>query len=360
MTQYWNHYYLKLVLSGILAKLALLTELVLVAGNCDRAQAQIIPDRSLGAEASVVTPNVEIKGLPADRIDGGAIRDANLFHSFEQFNIGELQRVYFANPEGIANIFSRVTGSNLSEILGTLGVNGNANLFLINPNGIIFGENASLDVGGSFLGSTADSILFDDGEFSAVDLDNPPLLTINAPIGLNLGEKPAPITNRSFVRNSTDTDFVGLEVPPGANLTLVGGDINFEGGEATAPGGRVDLGGLSQSGIVTINENGSLSFPEGVARADVTFTTFADVDVRAAGGGNITVNARNINLSGGGIWCKYFTSRNSTRFRLDHSAGRRYYPQRYRHYYCESRKCHCQSGSINRNRQCWWNRNYYS
>ena len=298
MTPKGNHHYFKL-LSGILAKLALLTELVLVSGNCDRAQAQIIPDRSLGAEASVVTPNVEINGLPADRIDGGAIRDSNLFHSFQEFNIGDLQRVFFANPEGITNIFSRVTGSNLSEIFGTLGVNGNANLFLINPNGIIFGENASLDVNGSFVGSTADSILFDDGEFSAVDLDNPPLLTINAPIGLNLGEKPAPITNRSFVRNSTDTDFVGLEVPPGANLTLVGGDINFEAGEATAPGGRVDLGGLSQSGIVTINENGILSFPEGVARADVTFTNAADVDVRGAGGGSITVNARNIDLSGG-------------------------------------------------------------
>ncbi len=90
-------------------------------GNGDRLQAQIIPDNSLGAEASVVTPNVEIKGRTADRIDGGAIRDSNLFHSFQDFNIGDLQRVYFANPEGITNIFSRVTGGNLSEIFGTLG-----------------------------------------------------------------------------------------------------------------------------------------------------------------------------------------------------------------------------------------------
>ncbi len=298
MTPNWNHHFFKL-LSGILAKLALLTELVLVAGNCDRAQAQIIPDRSLGAEASVVTPNVEIKGLPAERIDGGAIRDSNLFHSFQEFNIGDLQRVYFANPAGITNIFSRVTGSNLSEIFGTLGVNGSANLFFINPNGIIFGENARLDIGGSFLGSTADSLLFPEGEFSAVDLDNPPLLTINAPIGLNLGDKPAPITNRSFAQNSTGTKFVGLEIPPGTNLTLVGGDINFEAGEVTVLGGRVDLGGLAEAGTVTINENGSLSFPEGIARADVTFTNAAFVDVRGAGGGSITVNARNIELSGG-------------------------------------------------------------
>ncbi|HBY75487.1 MAG TPA: hemagglutination activity domain protein, partial [Cyanobacteria bacterium UBA11148] len=69
--------------------------------------AQITPDQTLGAERSVITPNINIKGLSADRIDGGAIRGANLFHSFEQFNVGEGQRVYFANPAGIENILSR-------------------------------------------------------------------------------------------------------------------------------------------------------------------------------------------------------------------------------------------------------------
>ena len=66
--------------------------------------AQITPDGSLGAESSVVTPNVSINGNRSDRIEGGAIRGANLFHSFQQFNVGEGQRVYFANPTGIENI----------------------------------------------------------------------------------------------------------------------------------------------------------------------------------------------------------------------------------------------------------------
>ena len=107
--------------------------------------AQIIPDNTLGADRSVINRVDE----SLDRISGGATRGSNLFHSFEQFNIGNGLEVYFANPEGIANIFSRVTGSNISEILGTLGVEGNANLFFINPNGIVFGENARLDLGGS-------------------------------------------------------------------------------------------------------------------------------------------------------------------------------------------------------------------
>src|SRR5512136_264585 len=88
------------------------------------ASAQAIPDATLGKESSVLTPNVNINGLPSDRIDGGAIRGANLFHSFQEFNVGEGRGVYFSNPAGIANILMRVTGGNNSRILGTLGVLG--------------------------------------------------------------------------------------------------------------------------------------------------------------------------------------------------------------------------------------------
>ncbi|HAA28965.1 MAG TPA: filamentous hemagglutinin, partial [Cyanobacteria bacterium UBA8553] len=133
-----------------------------------RASAQLTPDSTLGGESSIITPGVIINRQPADRIDGGASRGANLFHSFREFNIGAGREVYFANPAGIENILTRVTGSTRSEILGTLGVSGNANLFLINPNGIVFGSNARLDMRGSFLASTASSFKFADGiEFSA-------------------------------------------------------------------------------------------------------------------------------------------------------------------------------------------------
>ncbi len=92
--------------------------------------AQITPDRTLGNENSVIKNNSNIRGLPADLIEGGAVRGIHLFHSFSDFNIKDGQRVYFANPTGIETIFSRITGNNLSNILGTLGVNGGANLFL--------------------------------------------------------------------------------------------------------------------------------------------------------------------------------------------------------------------------------------
>jgi filamentous hemagglutinin family protein len=126
------------------------------------ATAQVIPDNTLGSESSRIRRDT-IKGIDSDVIEGGATRGANLFHSLQQFSIQEGRGAYFANPAEIKNILTRITGGNPSNILGTLGVLGNANLFLINPNGIIFGPNARLDIRGAFVGSTADSLIFDNG-----------------------------------------------------------------------------------------------------------------------------------------------------------------------------------------------------
>ena len=138
MTQSWSPKF------GLASWLAIGGAIITSLGNC--ANAQITPDNTLGNENSNVTSTGSV-----DQIEGGATRGANLFHSFEEFNVDEGGAAYFTNPAGIENILSRVTGSNPSEILGTLGVLGNANLFLINPNGIVFGPNARLDVGGSFV-----------------------------------------------------------------------------------------------------------------------------------------------------------------------------------------------------------------
>ena len=170
------------------------------------AIAQIIPDHTLGRESSVVVPDVEINGIKSDRLEGGAIRGSNLFHSFQEFNIDAGRGAYFANPAAIVNIFSRVTGVNPSEIFGTLGVLGNANLFFLNPNGIIFGPNASLDVRGSFFGTTANSFVFPDGsEFSATNPGVPPLLTVNVqqPIGLKFEGQEGIITNAADLLTSS-------------------------------------------------------------------------------------------------------------------------------------------------------------
>jgi filamentous hemagglutinin family protein len=208
--------------------------------------AQITPDATLGTERSVVTPNVNINGTSSDRIDGGAIRGANLFHSFVEFNVGNQGAIYFSNPAGINNILSRVTGINPSQIQGTLGVLGNANLFLINPNGIIFGPSARLDMGGSFVASTANSIVFGNGyQFSATNPSAPPLLTINVPVGLQYGtQQPAALVNAG-----------NLAVQPEQNITLVGGTV-VATGQLQASSGQANVVAVPGESRVQLGQGG--------------------------------------------------------------------------------------------------------
>lgn len=142
------------------------------------AHAQILPDVTLGNEHSAVISGAVVEETPVDLIVGGAQRGSNLFHSFVEFNVNEGQQVYFANPHTVQSILSRVTGNNPSHISGLLGVDGPADLFFLNPNGIIFGENASLDISGSFYGTTADAIALGETAYSAREPYNSGLLTV--------------------------------------------------------------------------------------------------------------------------------------------------------------------------------------
>jgi filamentous hemagglutinin family protein len=270
----------------------------------------IKPDATLGAESSQILQNQSFRGLRIEEIRGGATRGINLFHSFLEFNVSEGRGAYFLSPSAdIQNIFARVTGANRSEILGRLGTSGNsqANLYLINPNGIIFGKNASLDVQGSFVGTTANGVQFGNlGNFSATNPQEVPLLTINpSALFVNQINKSAAIQNNSVARTGTDPagfNAYGLRVPDGKSLLLVGDNVTMDGGQLNAYGGRVELGGLAAAGSVNLLVNGdrlSLKFPENVTRADVSLTNQAGVYVTDAGGGDIAINARNINILGG-------------------------------------------------------------
>jgi filamentous hemagglutinin family protein len=260
----------------------------------------VVPDGSLGSTVTNLGGQIQING-------GTPIAETNLFHSFQEFNVDEGGSVFFNSPAGIENILTRVTGTNPSNILGTLGVLGNANLFLINPNGVIFGENASLDIGGSFVATTANAILLGNtGRFSA-SLDEPSNLLAIQPSAFFFNQLFNP-TNPTIVNQSTAINFStntrrftqGLQVPNGQSLLLVGGDVSVEGGIVQAPGGRVELAGIVQGTIpLNLNDNTlSLNIPDEATRADVSLTDGAFVNVVNRGGGDILINARNINLAG--------------------------------------------------------------
>ena len=256
--------------------------------------AQVTPDPSLGTKVTIKGNTLEITG-------GTTVGDKNLFHSFSNFSVNSNEVVNFLNAATINNIFVRVTGGNLSKILGMLQAQGNANLFLINPNGITFsGPDAGLSIKGSFIGTTASAIQFPGGgEFSMTSQVNSlnPLLTVN-PSAFLFNQ----IASRPISRIQVNKAF--LQVHDGQSLLLLGGDVNLERGKLLAVGGRVELGGLAEAGTVGLNfdinddsNNLRLSFPQGVQRADVSLNNASRVSASSKGGGGIQVQGRRVTLT---------------------------------------------------------------
>ncbi|MEG3436808.1 filamentous hemagglutinin N-terminal domain-containing protein [Pannus brasiliensis CCIBt3594] len=218
---------------------------------------------SLGITTGAAVAQVTIDGSVPTRVEtsgdrtevtGGVLAGTNLFHSFREFSIPTGQTVHFSNPATVTNIINRVTGTSASRIDGTIGANGTANVFLINPNGIIFGANARLNIGGSFLATTANSVRFADGsEFSAVDT-SVPVLSVSVPVGLQFGASPQAIINRANDGAAVDPNGLptGLRVLSGQSIALVGGDVRLEGGNLTAYGGRIAIGSVGDNSFVSL------------------------------------------------------------------------------------------------------------
>ena len=272
--------------------------------NPVKTMAQVIPDGTLPTSVEQLR---EIM-----KINGGERAGNNLFHSFEEFSIPEGNEAVFENALDIENIFTRITGKEASTINGILRTQGGANFFLVNPNGIIFGENAQLDVGGSFIGTTANSIQFEDGaEFSTSESASEPILTINRPIGLDFNGNSGAITvNGKGNQIKNDSSFSpiefgetarGISVPNGNTLALVGTRIDFNQGVITTNGGQIYLTSI-ESGKLRIDQSENR-----LTLIDDTVTQYQDINlnqqslVNASGKkvGTISLSGQNINLSDG-------------------------------------------------------------
>ncbi|WP_427157695.1 filamentous hemagglutinin N-terminal domain-containing protein [Aliinostoc sp. HNIBRCY26] len=229
-------------------------------------------------------------------ITNGSAAGTNLFHSFREFSVpanGSAKFDLLSTPQ-ITTIFSRVTGGKASQIEGAIQTLNNqqpVSLFLINPAGIIFGKDASLNIGGSFVGTTANSIVFADGfNFSATNTTTPPLLTINVPIGLQFGQNPADITIQSGKQ---------LQVLQGKTFALVGGNIFADSRTISTPEGRIELGAVN-GGTVSLTPN-SQGWQLGYQEVpDFGKINLSNQSIISTGGkGEIHLWGADISLSGG-------------------------------------------------------------
>jgi len=307
---------MQLTKKGFFPRLCFLASFVL-AGIPIRVVAQAIPDGTL---PSTVQQLQEIM-----RINGGERAGNNLFHSFEEFSVGEGIEAVFDNAVDIENIFTRITGDTASNINGILRTQGGANLFLVNPNGIVFGENAKLDIGGSFVATTADSIRFEDGvNFAASGSEPEAILTVSIPIGLGLGANPGDITvngNGSPLNRAgdllsqaapfnRDNGTANISVKPGNTLALVGGNINIRGGSLAVSSGRIELGSVN-SGEVSL-AGFTLGYETELSFGQIEFSENSSADVSGTEEGSILLTGSNISLEEGSVLLNQSTSNTSS------------------------------------------------
>ena len=268
-------------------------------------QAQIVPDGTLGTQAIGACAGA---GGTCGIINGTA-RGSDLFHSFLQFSLPNGDVAAFIINPTIQNLIVRVTGVGLpfiSNINGAIATTDPTltniiptNFFLLNPNGIVFGPSARIFVGGSFLASTAERMLFQDGTmFDTRDQTLKPLLTVSVPTGLQFGQTPGEIRSGMQIVagfNSRLTDF-----------SLVGGNVTLDDSRVSAPGGRIELGGVGENGTVGLRQNGdrlSLSLAASTPRRDITLTNGSTLDAGAStGSGEVVVMGRNISLYASSIF----------------------------------------------------------
>ncbi len=268
--------------------------LILIALLCiTHAYGQsITADGSLGTQVTVDNSNYTISE--------GAIRGGNQFHSFGKFNVFTGESATFTGPAAINNIIGRVTGGDQSVIDGLLksDIDG-ANLFLVNPSGVIFGENASLEVSGSFHVTTADYLRLGDGGIFYANLSENSTLAIDPPSAFGfLNGNPAGIT----IQESS------LEVPAGETISIVGGDIDIVGDGTVddaklvvvAPSGRINLASVASSGEVVLNSPGDqpdLIMESFASLGNIDVSNSAFIDARGNPGGHIIIRGGNFYLT---------------------------------------------------------------
>ncbi len=255
-----------------------------------RAQMVIVPDGSMGTQ---VNQNGNMHNITGGTRPGGG---SNLFHSFGEFNVPTEDTANFLNDSGLptSNILSRVTGGNPSNILGTIQTEGfgKANLFLMNPAGMMFGQDSTLNVAGATHFTTADYLQLSDGvQFAALPSAQDSLLSV------------ASIAAFGFLESNSGSLMVDrsmLSVGEGEVLSLVGGDIEFSGGSLKSPDGHINLVSLTSLGEVLVDGGTNIQV-NASQLGQIELTSGASLNVDGESGGTIVVRGGSLMVEGSQI-----------------------------------------------------------
>lgn len=247
-----------------------------------------------GAVAGVVTDGTVGAATAIGKVGGdfpiphtlGTKNGGNLFHSFSQFDLVGGESATFTGPNDVSNILARVTGGSASSIDGTLrSTIPGANLFFINPKGVLFGPNAKVEVDGSFTATTADYVkLSGGGRFDATTPANDVLTSAPVASFGFLGPQPASISASGSI----------LTAPTGKNIAFVAGNLSLDSARLTAPSGRVDLWSANAAGEVpAASPSGPLGGAIAMLRARVE-TSGSPAGSVVIRGGRLTVDRTSI------------------------------------------------------------------
>jgi len=207
-----------------------------------------------GSAQAQVTPASDGTGTTVTQsgntfdIEGGTQSGGNLFHKFDELSIESTETANFTGDSSVFNIVGQVSGGNPSYIEGQVQVSGSdANLYLVNPAGVLFGSDAQLSLQGSFTATTADQIGFGEDVLDVLSTRPDYTQVTAAPSSFRFTD-----ADVSAVVNQGD-----LTVAEGENITLMGGSVISEG-TLSAPGGEVGLVAVGGESLVRFNTPGSL------------------------------------------------------------------------------------------------------
>jgi filamentous hemagglutinin family protein len=249
---------------------------------CSSASAQIATDGSVGPAQSLSGPAFSIGSAL------GTLSGNNLFHSFSTFNLSAGESATFTGSSTLANIVARVTGGTGSSIDGTIATQtgGTPSVFLVNPAGIIFGPNASLNVEGSFHVSTADYLKFADGAKFMSNLGDGSTFSTAEPAAFGfLTANPASVA----INGLHSTSNAGLSVRLGSTINIVGGEVQIIGKQLTAPGGTIAATAVASPGELPLDP---------AAFEDATITTLGTAFISRSelGGRSIYLRAGDLGV----------------------------------------------------------------